>query len=158
MANHQGRNEVGRRKQRLAATFEKIDGQGLSPELTAHYSRYLCVLVSGYAEQSVKELVNHYCRSKSEPRIQRYVGTQVKKVRNIDAEKLKQLVQSFDTAWWDELSVKYRDELPAFDSVATLRNGISHGSDSGITMSTVTQYFNQISTVLDALCDVLDPP
>src|SRR5688500_2649696 len=114
MAKHQGRNEVVRRKKRLIAAFSAIDGAGLDSELTSHYSRYMCVLVSGYAEQSIKELVTHYCRSKSEPRIQRYVGGQLKRLRNIDQEKLKQLVQSFDPQWWEELAGKYPDELPAF--------------------------------------------
>src|SRR4051794_37603923 len=96
----QGRTEVARREQRLKSLFATLDGQGLNAELTAHYSRYLCVLVSGYAEQSVKELVAHYCRKRSSEQVQRYVGSQLKKVRNIDLEKLKQLVQLFDTEWW----------------------------------------------------------
>ncbi len=157
MAARQGRAEVARRKQRLDALFRGIDGAGLSPELTAHYSRYLCVLVSGYAEQSVKELVTQYCRSKANEPIQKYVGQQLGRLRNIDLEKLRQLVESFRADWWTGLSTAREDELSAFGSVATVRNAISHGMETGITMVTVRQYFEQISVVLDDLCDLFDP-
>lgn len=153
----QGRAEVARRKQRLTALIASIDGAGLSPELTAHYSRYICVLVSGYAEQSVKELVTQYCRSKANEPIQKYVGKQLDRLRNIDLEKLKQLVESFRVDWWAQLATNREDELSAFGSVATVRNAIAHGAETGITMGTVKQYFEQISVVLDDLCELFDP-
>lgn len=157
MPQPRGRAEVARRRQRLSALFAAIDGVGLGPELTAHYSRYLCVLVSGYAEQSVKELVVQYCRTQSSEPIQRYVGTQLRRLRNIDLEKLRQLVESFRVEWWAELEMKRSDELSAFGSIATVRNAISHGGETGITMGVVKQYFDQISTVLEDLCNRFDP-
>ena len=153
----QGRDEVARRKQRLEDTFGKVSGAALSPELISHYSRYLCVLTSGHAEQSVKELAMQYCRVKSEARIQRYAGAQMKRLRNIDSDKLRQLIQTFDPQWWVKLEAERSDEIAAFDSVATVRNSVSHGGDSGITLSMVQQYFGQISIVLDDLCDLFDP-
>lgn len=157
MTPHQGRHEVARRRQRIAALIGTINGAGLSAELTAHYARYLCVLVSGYAEQSVKELVTQYSRSKSNEPIQRYVGKQVGLVRNIDQERLKQLIEAFDPEWWRALSHARPDELEAFGSVAAVRNSISHGGDGSITIATLAQYFHQISDVLDDLCDLFDP-
>lgn len=152
-----GRAEVSRRKQRLAATFKAIDGANLGPELTAHFARYLCVLTSGYVEQSVKELVIEYCRKRSTDPIQRYVGAQLKKLRNIDSEKLRQLVESFSIEWWRQISGNLPDELNSIGSIATVRNNVSHGGDTGITMNTVKQYFDDSSTVLAALCDFFDP-
>lgn len=157
MAPRQGRHEVARRRQRLVALLGAIDGAGLGAELTGHYARYLCVLVSGYAEQSIKELVAQHCRARSSESIQRYVGKQVGWLRNIDLEKLKQLIESFDLEWWRTLSHSRPDELEAFGSVAAVRNSISHGGDGSITIATLTQYFNQISAVLDDLCDLFDP-
>lgn len=157
MAPLQGRHEVQRQRQRLTSTLSSIDGAGLGAELTGHYARYLCVLVSGYAEQSVKNLVAQYCGTKSSPAIQRYVGKQVGRVHNIDLEKLRQLIEAFDPAWWRKLSQDRPDELEAFGSVAAVRNNVSHGGDGSITMATLRQYFEQISVVLDDLCDLFDP-
>lgn len=156
MGNHAGRDEVARRKIKLEAVFAQMVGAELTPELISHYSRYLCVLVSGHAEQSVKELVTQYVRLRSEQRVQRYVGKQLDRLRNINVEKLRQLIESFDNQWWRDLEQKFPDELEAFDSVATIRNSIAHGGDTGITPVTVRQYFDQVSTVLDALCALLD--
>lgn len=157
MPQTRGRHEVVRRQQRLNALLRSIDDAGLGPELTAHYARYLCVLVSGYAEQSVKELVAQYCRTKSNEPIQRYVGKQMDRLRNIDLERLKQLVCSFNVEWWKRLETDRADELLALGSVAAVRNAISHGVETGITMATLKQYFEQISAVLGDLCELFDP-
>lgn len=157
MAVHQGANEVARRKQRLDAVFAAIDGAGLSAELTSHFARYLCVLLSGFAEQSIKELVTQYCRLKSEPRIQRFVGQQLKRIRNIDEEKLRSLIESLDPQWWGDIQAQFPDELSAFDSVAAVRNSVSHGGDAGITLATMTQYREQVYQVVNALAVLLDP-
>src|SRR4029450_511534 len=99
MAGHQGRNEVMRLRSRLKTVATAIDGAGLNSELTSHYARYLCGVIRGYAEQSVKEQVIQYCRVRPETRIQRHVGIQLKRLRNVDQEKLRQLVESFDVMW-----------------------------------------------------------
>lgn len=153
-----GRHEVKRRRDRLRNTFDQVSGVQLDSELVSHYSRYLTVLISGYAEQGIKELVRQYVRNHSDDRTQRYVGKQLDKLRNVDKEKLRQLLHSLEVAWWDQLQVDVPDELEALDSVATIRNNVSHGGDSGITIGTAEQYFAQVDAVLHTLCDILDPP
>ncbi|GGT03034.1 hypothetical protein GCM10010240_40530 [Streptomyces griseoviridis] len=129
----------------------------MSGELTSHYARYLCVLVSGFVEQSVKELVTEYCRNRSAEPIQRYVGSQLKRLRNIDSEKLKQLIESYSVDWWRIILDKYPDQLESIGSIATVRNNVSHGGDAGITMSTIRQYFNDACVLMDELSDLFDP-
>jgi hypothetical protein len=152
-----GRAEIHRRRQKLEATFAAIDGAGLSGELTAHYARYLCVLVSGHAEQSVKTLVSQYCKKRASGEVQRYVGRQLKWVRNLKVENLKQLIEAFDPDWWAQVAETDADDLLAFDSVVTDRNAIVHGNEAGITVERVRQYLRQISKVLDDLSDFFDP-
>lgn len=152
-----GREEVTRKRQKLKATFNAIDGAGLESELLSHYSRYLCVLISGYFEQSVKELVVQYCRDRSASQIVRYVNGQISQLRNINREKLKNLMESFDPEWWQALLRDRETELETLDSVAAIRNAISHGLDTGITMATVVQYFSQVDDLLGDICNWLDP-
>lgn len=156
MPNHAGRDEVLRRKQKLEGIFAMVDGASLSGELASHYARYLCVLVSGHIEQSAKELVMQYVRLRSEQRVTRLVGRQLNRVRNLDQESLKALIDNLDAEWWPTIESGYPDELAAFDSVVAVRNSISHGGDGGITLATIKQYFAQVSTVLSALSDLLD--
>jgi hypothetical protein len=152
-----GRAEVERRRQKLQATFVMVNQQDLSSELLAHYARYLCVLVSGFAEQSVKELASHYCKRRASDPVHRYVRGQLSLLRNIDLEKLRKLIQAFSPEWWQQIETDLGDELQAFVSVASTRNNVSHGGDSGITISVVGQYFEQVSRVLSRLSELFDP-
>jgi hypothetical protein len=152
-----GRAEVLRRRQKLNAVFDNINGLVLDPEPLSHYSRYLCVLTSGYAEQSIKELVIEYCRARSAEQIVRFVSGQLRVIRNINKERLRQLLMSLDPRWWDTLEPGRSAELAALDSVVAVRNAISHGEDTGITMIRIREYFALINTLLDDLSDQLDP-
>lgn len=154
--NFEGRAEIERRRQKLQSTFEIINGHELSAEALAHYSRYLCVLISGYAEQSIKEIAADYCKKRASGPVHRYVRGQLKLLTNIDKEKLRKLVQAFDPDWWNRLEGELEDELTAFISVASTRNNISHGGDTGITVATVRQYFDQVSKVLFRLTDLFE--
>lgn len=152
-----GRVEVHRRRQKLEAAFTALHDVEIPGELIAHYSRYLCVLVSGHVEQSLKALVTQYCLKRSSPEVRRYVSRQLKWLSNVNTEKLKQLVESFDADWWVRLEAEHGDDLSAFDSVAADRNAISHGDETGITIDRISQYFRQISRVLDWLINMFDP-
>lgn len=52
-----GRAEVWRLRQRLDATFKRVNLAPADAELQSDFSRYLCVLVSGYVETAVTELI-----------------------------------------------------------------------------------------------------
>ena len=153
-----GRHEVLRRKKRLESAFELISNSGLTPELMSHFARYLSVLVSGHVEQSVKELVTEYVRVRAEAKVQRYVGNQLNKLQNINQDKLRQLVESFNPEWWQKITADRVDELAALDSVTAVRNSVSHGGDSGITLLIVRQYFDLVSILLNDLSELFDPP
>jgi hypothetical protein len=60
-----GQAEVKRLKQHLDATFQRIKGlpAGVDMEIQSDFARYLCVLVSGYLEKSVAELVLQHARN-----------------------------------------------------------------------------------------------
>jgi hypothetical protein len=152
----QGADEVKRRRDRLKSVFSLVKSESLSAESNAHFARYLCILVSGYAEQSIKALIAEYVEVRSAPTVRRHVNYQMRTLRNIDTDKLKQLVDSFDPEWWTYISASCSEELDALTSVASTRNSVSHGGDSGITLNTIEGYFNDISRLLAQLARYLD--
>lgn len=89
--------------------------------------------------------------------MERYVTQQLGRLNNIDLEKLRQLVRAFNPDWLTILEEECPDELQAFLSVASTRNSVSHGGDTGITIDTVRQYFEQVAVVLMRLCELFDP-
>lgn len=121
-----GRGEVARLQRKLDATFQRAAGIQGDLELLADFARYLCVLVSGFLEQSVRELVLEHTRKKASPTVQRYVESRLRRFTNAKAQRLIDLVGSFDTDWRRDLEDYLVDERKAaVDSVIDLRNTIS---------------------------------
>ncbi|MHB1970625.1 MAG: HEPN domain-containing protein [Candidatus Dormibacteria bacterium] len=146
-----------RRRQRVAALFKLIGGAELSPELTSHYARYLCVQVSGNVEQAMRALIGEYCRLHAAPPIERYVAWRSREVRNLNRERLGQILQGFDPSWWSALEDRCGAELDAFSSLVALRNRVAHGEDTGATVATMYEYFQSTSRVMDELSQWFSP-
>lgn len=153
-----GLAEVDRRHKKLKAVFDGLSGLDLPAEVLSHYSKYLCVLVAGFAEQSVKELISEYARLQSSGRVHRYVAGQLKLVWGLDVVKLQKLVETLDPEWWLELSTQRPEELASLASVSGIRNLIAHGQDSGITLGTISTYFDDVNNLLRHLSRLLGDP
>ncbi len=121
-----GRAEVARLKQRLDATFARVRGASGDLELQSDFSRYLCILVSGYLEKSVSELVlAHASRSRS-PSLQRFVDQRTKQFTNAKPQRLKELLNDFDPDWRTSFEAAVVDDVKAaVESVVDLRNKIA---------------------------------
>jgi hypothetical protein len=154
-----GKAEVASLKQRLDATFQRASGIGGDAELLSDFSRYLCVLVSGFLEQSIIELVLEHVRQRSQPSVQRYVDTRLRRrFANANAQRILDLLGSFDPAWRTDLEAFLVDEYKdAVDSVIALRNNISHGRFVGLTMARVREYYERVGAVVDHVADLCVP-
>src|ERR1019366_2602885 len=102
-----GRAEVRRRETRLDATFQRVKslGPNVDLEVQSDFARYLCVLVAGYLEKAVAELVLEHARRCGGPTLQRYVETSTKRFTNAKSEKLKTLLGGFDSYWRNRLEL-----------------------------------------------------
>jgi hypothetical protein len=153
-----GRAEVARLEQRLSATFKRVGGVGADLELQADFARYLCVLVSGYLEKAVAELVLEHARKANVATLQRFVDRRTRRFANANSEKLKGLLGSFDQDWRDTLETFVIDDLKdAVDSLAGLRNRIAHGESVGVTYRRISDYYSRIQKVVDCIADLCDP-
>jgi hypothetical protein len=154
-----GRAEVERLKQKLDATFGRALGVQGDAELLSDFARYLCVLVAGFLEQSMQELILEYSRNSASTAVQRYVESQIRRFTNVNAERLVQLLGSFNQDWQVNLKDYLVDERKdAVNSVLDLRHAISHGRYAGgITMARIRGHYDQIKKVVDRVADVCDP-
>ena len=153
-----GRAEVWRLKQRLDATFNRATRVGSDPELQSDFARYLCVLVSGYLERAITALILEHSARKSAPSVQRFVESQTRRLTNVNSQRLKELLGSFDPDWQQDLSVFLVDERKdAIDSIVSLRNTIAHGQSVGVTYNQVRRYYEQIQKVIDHVADLCAP-
>lgn len=153
-----GRAQVRREKQRLDQVFERAVGVRGDPELSSDFARHLCVLVSGFLEQAVIELLLEYIRLRSHESIQRHLGQRLRRFTTANAKNIIELLGSFDLDWKSDLEGYLIDEhKDAVNSVVNLRHTVAHGRFAGVTMASVRRYYDRVTEVVDHIADLCAP-
>jgi len=152
-----GRNEVRRQQQRVRTVFDLVDGKGLDSEVEAHFARYLCIRLAGFAEQSLKDLVSAHAKAQASPEVHRYVEAKVNLVWGINRTKLKETLDSLNPTWMEQLETSMTQELDTLHSVGKTRDNVSHGGDTGVTLITVIRYREDVFKLVNRLVSFLDP-
>ena len=153
-----GRAEVNRLQQRLDATFSRVASLGGDAELQSDFARYLCVLVSGFLENSAYELVVQHSRRTGQASLQRFVDQRTRQFTNAKSQRLKDLLGDFDPSWKASLEIFVVDERKdAIDSVVDLRNKIAHGQSVGVTFQTISKYYSLVKLVVEHMANLCDP-
>jgi hypothetical protein len=145
---------------RLDATFQryrKLDSN-VDLEAKSDFAKYLCVLVAGYLEKAVAELVLEHARRSGKATLQKYVETNTKRFTNAKCEKLKALLGSFDNDWRNRLDLILKDEFKdAVDSLIGLRHQIAHGGSASVTYQRINDYYERIQMVVDEIAEICVP-
>ena len=157
-----GRMAVDGLKRRLDATFDRAAraaSGGLEAELLSDLARHLCVLVAGFLEQAVVELVLEHGRSHAHPTVQRYLDRQLRRrFTNVSSERLIQLMGSFSDDWRTNMERYLVDEYKdALNGVLALRNRIAHGGHTDVTIVRVRDYYARVQKVVDYIADMCVP-
>lgn len=153
-----GRAEVQRQKQKLDAIFQRVVGAQPEAEVLSDFARYLCVLVAGFLEQAVIEIVLDHVRTHSQVSIQRHLGQRLRRFTNAKAQRVVDLLGSFDPDWRLDLEGYLVDEhKDAVDSIVDLRNTISHGRSAEVTIARVQEYYGRVKHVVDHIADLCVP-
>jgi hypothetical protein len=137
---------------RLQVLVDRTDRlrPGTDPELIAHWTRYLCVLLSGMIEVCVQEYFSDYALVRSERRVYSYVETQLHHLQNPKMEKIVSVAAMFDAVWAERLRAQTDGELKdAIDSVVANRNLIAHGESVGLSFDRLQEYHRRVCRVLD---------
>jgi hypothetical protein len=153
-----GRAHVEREKQRLDATFKRASGVKGDAELSSDFARHLCVLVYGFLEQAIIELLIEYVRVRSAEEIQRHVGQRLRRFTTASPKNITELLGSFDIDLQKRLENFLVDEYKdAVDSIVNLRQTVSHGRSAGVTMSSVQRYYDRVKDVVDYVAELCIP-
>lgn len=135
----------------------KIEGPE-SIELDAHWAKYACVLVSGYMEKYVKEILHSYAVRKSENRISYYIEKTWPQSMNMNRENIIGLVGKFDADWEREIKTWLGkgegSKGSIINGIVKTRNNIAHGSEantSGVTINSVSAQFETAKSLVQKL-------
>ncbi len=134
-------------------------------EVQSHYSLYLCILVSGLIEFSLREFCTYYVEKNIgnfsnnvvAKRIVKHVERNIKEFQNAKMDKVYQLLGSLDSDWEDEIRRISDGEITAaVNSIVTTRHAISHGRDTNITFSVVQQYYIVIKKLIATIFELVN--
>lgn len=144
--------EVVRYKNQLDELFNKISALSEDLELQSHWSRYLCIRISGFLEVSVRAIYGEYAKEKAAPYVANYVESQLKNFQNPNWEKILNLARSFNPGWADNLESATEGELKdAIISIVTVRHSIAHGGSGGITYRRIKDYYENAVKVVELI-------
>jgi hypothetical protein len=142
--------EIKRRQQRIDRLFEKIRITD-DPEMQSHWTRYLCILISGFLETSLRTIYAGYASNKAAPTVSNYVGSQLEYFQNPNMQKILELAGAFSPKWQAELNCLDDRVKEAVNSIVNNRNSISHGSDVGISYGRLKDYYNGALELIDKI-------
>lgn len=149
--------EVVRYKKKLDYLFAKISILTEDPEISSHWASYLCILVSGFLEVSVRSIYSQYAKDKAAPLVANYVEKQLSNFQNPSMEKILKVVGNFNPGWVSTLEKIVEGEIKdAVVSIVATRNKIAHGENVGITYIKIKAYYQcavKLVELLEKQCD-----
>ena len=161
MARRPRHNSHDRYKSRINNLLESY-GADSNPESQAHNAKYLAVLVSGYLEQAVKELLLHYATQGTRSQISRYIEQTWPISKNMNVENIKTILDQFNTIWGEEFLDWLEEGLDRkndINSIVRWRNSIAHGQEAnttGVTLFSVRNAFGTIKELVSFIESLLN--
>jgi hypothetical protein len=128
----------------------------------AEWAKYLCVLVSGYIEESLRVLLDQYTRTRATPVIQNFVWGEIKDITNCKTSKIASVLQRFNLTWESDfltgIQARSRvvDEIKnSVDSVIANRHQIAHGKNIGLGYVAISTYYDNVKKAVEILDAVI---
>ena len=138
--------ELNRQLQKLKDLISKTDSaSALSAELRSHWAKYICVIASGFLENSLKLIYTDFVKNASSEPVANFTSSTLSKIQNPKTDRFIEIARKFKSKWAEDLE-KYVDESDrkdAIDSIMNNRHQIVHGKQSGITIARVKQYIEK---------------
>lgn len=129
----------------IAKKFEPDD------ELKSHLTKYICVLCSGFIENSIYHTFSDIAENNCSPSVVlTYAKSQLYRIQNANCEKIRALAKSFNSDWHEPLKEYLQDEnrSTAINYIVKERHNIAHGRDSDITIFKLEDYLKKTTEVI----------
>lgn len=149
-ARHRGHDKYKARINNMFASY----GDVKDPETQANNAKYLAVLVSGYLEQAVKELLLHFASQGSREQVSRYIEATWPISRNMTDQNISSILGQFNDNWktsFEDWLKENDDRKSHINSIVSWRNYIAHGQESNTTGVTMSSVKNAFATIMDTV-------
>ncbi|MEG4197337.1 HEPN domain-containing protein [Microcoleus sp. Pol12A5] len=152
---------ISSHRQKIDARFNKVSSIS-DPADQGEWSRYLCILVSGYIEESLRILLETYAVKNASPYIQNFVCKEIKGITNCKTNKIIDILGKFHSDWGtnfiSQIAAKSNidNEIKdSIDSIVTTRHAIAHGKSVGVSYSTVSNYYKNVKKAVEVLENII---
>ncbi|WP_413174208.1 HEPN domain-containing protein [Anabaena azotica] len=150
-------------RKRIDNLFTKVSSIPIEEsEMRSEWSRYLCVLVSGFIEESLRVLLEKYCEGKAVPNIQNLVRKQIQDITNCKTNRIIEILGKFSTNWETEFRNKIESESKidgeiknAIDTVINNRHSIAHGRSTPMSYSNISNYYKNVKKAVEILEEII---
>jgi hypothetical protein len=145
--------DIVRHQQQLDELIAKVENAvGMDLELQAHWAQYLCVLICGYIEVSVRVTLTDYAGRQAGPKVVSFVTNELKTFQNPKMEHVLKLIRAFSPGWEEQIRLSTSGApKEAVDSIVINRHKIAHGESSPISLSRVKEYYRNAKIVVEQL-------
>jgi hypothetical protein len=142
---------IHQQKQRLDQLF-KVARDLPDPEVQSHWSRYLCVLVSGFIENSVELCLSEYSKKVANAHVSNFVSAKLRNFQNPRMGAILELFGAFNPDWRARIESETQGQLAdSVNSIVGNRHKIAHGDSVALSMSSLTAYYQDAASVIDIL-------
>lgn len=154
-------SSISSHRQKIDARFNKVSSIS-DPADQGEWSRYLCILVSGYIEESLRILLETYAVNHASPYIQNFVCKEIKGITNCKTNKIIDILCKFNSDWGNNFTSQIaaksniNNEIKdSIDSIVTTRHAIAHGKSTGLSYSTVSNYYKNVKKAVEVLENII---
>jgi len=146
-------------KNSLDSLFAKVNIFTTEIELLSHWARYLCVLVNGFIEVSMREISFDYAiNSRSSKPIANFVRARIRGMQNWNMDKILITIGAFDPSLRVSVESKLgQEEKDALNSVANNKNKIAHGESVSMSFLQIKEYYGKVLRVIELIESTLNP-
>ena len=143
--------ELNRQYNKISELITKAKEFETDDILRSHLTKYICVLCSGFIENSVyhtfSDLADNHCPPSV---VLTYTKSQLFKIQNANSEKIRALAKSFNPDWHDTIRDFLQEENrgAAINYILKDRHNIAHGRNSDITILKLEDYLNKTVEVI----------
>ena len=143
-------------RQRLDHLFRKVSSV-TDPASQSEWSKYLCVLVSGFIEESLRVLLEEYVDSSYSPgEIKSFIGQHLKNITNCKTGRIIEILSKFSVDWSDDFESQTSQRIKdSINSVVATRHDIAHGKNTGVTYTTISGYYSEVKKAIDILENIV---
>lgn len=148
--------ELNRQYNRISGLIVKTKEFEPDDVLRSHLTKYICVLCSGFIENSIYHTFSDIAENSCSPSVVlTYTKSQLYKIQNANTDKIRALAKSFHPDWDEKIKIYLQENNrgAAINYILKDRHNIAHGRDSDITIAKLEDYLNKTVEVIKYIED-----